>query len=165
MERIDDEQLASLVDAVLASAKYRDISKELITRVAAQELRKRHNKKEALKATKNKLHQVGGAYLDTREHYTQWLNELKVVTRSGDRQRLLDLCATMMTYHASTRERIAILPQFYAQIFSELPPIRSVLDIACGLNPLALPWMQLAEEGAAYYAYNIYQTIVYFWQG
>ncbi|TMB82696.1 MAG: 16S rRNA methyltransferase [Chloroflexi bacterium] len=165
MERDDEQQVASLVDAVLASAKYRDISKELITRIAAQELRKRHNSKEALKATKNKLHQVGGAYLDTREHYTLWLNELKVVTLSGNRQRLLDLCATMMTHHASTRERIAILPQFYAQIFSELPPIRSVLDIACGLNPLALPWMQLAEEGAPYYAYDIYHSMVDFLQG
>jgi 16S rRNA (guanine(1405)-N(7))-methyltransferase len=160
----DDDRLASLVDAVLASAKYRDISKELITRVAEQELRKRHNNREALKATKNKLHQVGGAYLDTREHYAQWLNELKMVSRSGNRQRLRDLCVTMMTYHASTRERIAILPQFYAQIFNELPPIRSALDIGCGLNPLALPWMQLAEEGAAYYAYDIYHSMMDFLQ-
>ena len=163
MER-DDEQTASLVEAVLASAKYRDISKELITRIAAQELRKRHNYREALKATKNKLHQVSGAYLDTREHYAQWLNELKMVTRSGNRQRLLDLCATMMTYHASTRERIAILPQFYAQIFSELPPIRSVLDLACGFNPLALPWMQLTGEEVAYYAYDIYHSMMDFLQ-
>ena len=39
------------------------------------------------------------------------------------------------------------------------------LDIACGLNPLALPWMQLAEEGAAYYAYDIYHSMVDFLQG
>lgn len=163
MERVDD-QLISLVDLVLASAKYKDISKELITRIAAQELRKRHNSKEALKATKNKLHQVGGAYLNTREHYAQWLYELKIVTRSSNRQRLLDLCATMMTHHASTRERIAILPQFYTQIFNELPPIHSVLDIACGLNPLSLPWMYLEEEGVTYYAYDIYHSMMDFLQ-
>src|SRR5947209_17580029 len=125
-------------------------------------MRKRHNTKEALKATKNKLHQVGGAYLDTREHYTLWLNELKVVTLSGNRQRLLDLCATMMTYNAPTRERIAILPTFYAQIFSQLPPIRRVLAIACCLTRMTLPLDQLAEEGAPYSPYDIYPSTVDF---
>ena|SRR2546421_3095763 len=161
---MDNDQLTWLVDAVQASTKYGDISQELITRIGAQELAKRRSAKEALKATKNKLHQVGGAYFDAREQYTQWLNELKLAARSNKREQLLDLCTTIMTYHASTRERIPILAQFYAQIFNELPPISSVLDIACGLNPLALPWMPLPEQGVAYYAYDIYHSMMDFLQ-
>jgi 16S rRNA (guanine(1405)-N(7))-methyltransferase len=38
-----------------------------------------------------------------------------------------------------------------------------VLDIACGLNPLAIPWMGLAD-GAEYYAYDIYEDMVEFLQ-
>jgi Ribosomal RNA methyltransferase (FmrO) len=140
MDRVHD-QLASLVDAVKASAKYRDVSQELIARIAAQELSKGRSEKDAIKATKNKLHQVGGAYLDKKEHYSRWLDDLKMAVRTGQRERLLELSSTIMSHHASTRERIPILEQFYTQIFRELPPIRSILDIACGLNPLAIPWM------------------------
>ena len=158
----NNNQLTWLVDAVQASAKYGDISPDLITRIGAQELVKRRSVKEALKATKNKLHQVGGAYFDAKEHYIRWINELKMAARSGKREQLLDLCATIMTYHASTRERIPILARFYTQIFSELPPVHSILDIACGLNPLALPWMPLSEEGVEYYAYDIYHSMMDF---
>jgi 16S rRNA (guanine(1405)-N(7))-methyltransferase len=161
----ESDQLSALVEAVRASTKYRDVSQELISRIAAQELHKRRSVKEALKATKNKLHQVGGAYLDTREHYARWLEELSLAARTGQRERLLELCSTIMTYHASSRERVPILTQFYAQIFHELPPIRTILDIACGFNPLAIPWMPLAEEGVAYfYAYDIYHSMMDFLQ-
>jgi len=163
MDRKHD-QLASLVNAVKASAKYRDINQELITRIAAQELSKGRSEKDAIKATKNKLHQVGGAYLDKREHYTRWLDDLELAARTGQRERLLELCRIIMSHHASTRERIPILEQFYTRIFRELPPIRSILDIACGLNPLAIPWMPLPENGIEYYAYDIYHGMMDFLQ-
>src|SRR5712691_6651721 len=162
----DNDEIKRLVDAVLSSAKYGDVSKEFIASIATQELGKRRNAKEALKATKNKLHQVGGAYLDMRENYSGWLNELRIAARSEQREDLLAVCARIMSSHASTRERLPILDQFYRQIFAELPPIRSVLDVACGLNPLAIQWMPLAngEEGIEYYAYDIYSGMMDFLQ-
>ena len=160
MERKND-QLDTLVDAVLASSKYRGVSRELIAYIGAQELSKRRNMKEALKATKNKLHQVGGAYLDTRVHYASWLNELKIAALSPNRNNLLQVCTRIMNQHASTRERLPILDQFYAEIFTCLPPIRSVLDVACGLHPLAIPWMPLPED-TNYYACDIYQDMMDF---
>ena len=160
----ENDQLASVVDAVLTSTKYRDVSQELISYIAAQELRKRRSVKDALKATKNKLHQVGGAYLDSKEHYARWLEELTLAARTGQRERLLELCSIIMDHHASTRERIPILTQFYTQIFRELPPIRSILDIACGFNPLAIPWMPLTEDDREYYAYDIYHSMMDFLQ-
>src|SRR5207249_948451 len=71
------------------------------------------------------------------------------------------VCRAIMDHHASTRERLPILDQFYATIFAELPPINSVLDLACGLNPLAIPWMPLMPN-ARYYAYDIYQPEIDF---
>jgi len=68
-----------------------------------------------------------------------------------------------MGYHASTRERLPILDQFYAGIFSYLPPIRSVLDVACGLHPLAISWMPLGED-AEYYSCDIYHGMMNFLQ-
>ena len=45
-----------------------------------------------------------------------------------------------------------------------LPPIRSVLDVACGLNPLAIPWMPLAPD-VHYYACDIYADMIAFLNG
>ena len=62
-----NDPLDQLIDEVRASSKYREINPDLIRTIAIQELQKRRTHKEALKATKNKLHQVGGVYLDGRE--------------------------------------------------------------------------------------------------
>lgn len=150
--------LANLVKIVLASPKYKNMDIAFVERVAARELSKGRNLKEVVKATKNKLHQVGGVYLERGMRYDAWLGELKKATAYSDRQALKVTCKEIMQQHASTRERLPILDEFYTAIFAELPPIRSVLDLACGLNPLALPWMALAD-GATYYACDIYTDL------
>jgi 16S rRNA (guanine(1405)-N(7))-methyltransferase len=66
-----------------------------------------------------------------------------------------------MAHHTSTRERLPILDAFYSTLFTGLPPIKSVLDLACGLNALALPWMPLAGD-VRYFAYDIYRDQVDF---
>jgi 16S rRNA (guanine(1405)-N(7))-methyltransferase len=69
-----------------------------------------------------------------------------------------------MRHHASTRERLPILDSFYNTVFEALPPIASVLDVACGLNPLAIPWMPLAP-GATYTACDLYADMIDFLNG
>jgi 16S rRNA (guanine(1405)-N(7))-methyltransferase len=66
-----------------------------------------------------------------------------------------------MGYHSSTRERLPILEQFYSTILANLPPINSVIDVACGLHPLAIPWMPLSEH-TLYYTYDIYEDMIGF---
>ncbi len=160
---VQNEPLAALVEAVQASAKYRGVCSELITHIGARELGRQRSLKEAIKATKNKLHQVGGAFLGMGEPYTDWLERLRRALQAGDQSRLRETCRAIMSHHASTRERLPILERFYAEIFALLPPVRSVLDIACGLHPLAIPWMPLAEH-AAYDAYDIYAGMTDFLQ-
>ncbi len=155
--------LEHLLRAVQSSGKYQPVSEALIRRIGAQELAKRRNLKEAIKATKNKLHQVGGAYLDGDARYSTWLDELKAAQSRGEAE-LRAACLRMMRYHASTRERLPVIEKFYAPIFAGLPPVHSVLDVACGLNPLAIPWMGLAE-GAEYTAVDIYRDMMDFLAG
>jgi 16S rRNA (guanine(1405)-N(7))-methyltransferase len=150
-----DEALDRLVAAVLSSPKHGRICAEFVRRVGAEELPKRHNLKDAIKATKNKLHQVGGAYFEGSLPYARWLDWL----READDRRAI--CREVMRAHASTAERLTILDEFYATLLAGLPPVRSVLDVACGLNPLAIPWMNL-PPGAAYYAYDIYEDMIDF---
>jgi 16S rRNA (guanine(1405)-N(7))-methyltransferase len=161
MHNKDYQQIDHLVEAVQASSKYKCIDSAFIKYVGAQELTRRHNLKEAIKSTKNKLHQVGGAYQDSIPRYTLWLDELKQASQSGNRERFLDVCKWVMGHHFSTRERLPILNQFYSTILLKIPPINSVIDIACGLHPLAIPWMNLSEH-ARYYAYDIYEDMIGF---
>ena len=153
--------LQQLLEAIQASAKYRHIDGEFIRSVGAGELEKRRNLKEAIKATKNKLHQVGAAYQENTPHYARWLEALQATSQAADPVHLQATCREIMSHHASTRERLPALPRFYSELLREMAPIRSVLDIACGLNPLAIPWMPLAP-GARYYACDIYQDMIDF---
>jgi len=149
-----------LVESVLASPKYKDISPQLVRNIGTQELSKRRTLKEALKATKNKLHQMGGAYLEGAD-YAHWLHELRAC--ADDKDELQRMCCSIMTHHASTRERLPILDQFYTTLLTDLAPISSILDLACGFHPLSLSWMPLAEP-VTYYACDIYQHMMDFLQ-
>jgi 16S rRNA (guanine(1405)-N(7))-methyltransferase len=157
----EPDALELLVSEVQGSAKYRDISPDLVRSIAAQELTKRRTRKEAVKATKNKLHQVSGAYLDPRENYAVWLQKLREAQRSGESETIKQTCRRIMSHHASTRERLSILEQFYSMLLTELPPMQSVLDLACGLNPLAYSYFPDAEK-STYYACDIYRPMIEF---
>jgi 16S rRNA (guanine(1405)-N(7))-methyltransferase len=145
--------LDRLVESVLAAPKYQSIARELVRNLGAQELAKGRNLKEATKATKNRLHQVAGAYQAGKGEGAAWLERLRDAVLAEEDVR--PLCVDMMQRHSSTRERLSILDSFYASLLADLPAPGALLDLACGLNPLALPWMKLPKE-TAYYACDIY---------
>jgi 16S rRNA (guanine(1405)-N(7))-methyltransferase len=155
----EPERLDELVQAVQAGARYRQIYAGLVRRIGAQELAKGRSFKEAVKETRNKLHQVGGAYQETTPDYTRLGLELDGLEDTP--QALQDFCRRAMAAHASTRERLPYLEAFYAPLRERLGPVQSLMDLACGLNPLALPWLPLAEGGEVW-AYDIYADMTAF---
>ncbi|HEY7348280.1 MAG TPA: hypothetical protein VH599_08145 [Ktedonobacterales bacterium] len=165
MNKLPDSlsHLDTLTQAVLTSPRYRSICPEVVRDIGACELTKRRNLPEAIKATKAKLHQIGGAYLTGRQ-YAQWLDALTQAYQTGGEPSLKDACRQVMAYHSSTRERLPILERFYVSALADLPPARVVLDLACGLNPLAVAWMPLAAD-VEYHAYDLYQDMADFLNG
>jgi 16S rRNA (guanine(1405)-N(7))-methyltransferase len=155
------DPLDELVAAVIAGAHYRHIHPDLVRQVGAQELAKGRRFKEAVKATRNKLHQVGGAYQEGGIDYRRALEELERLPPDPHSPEVQEFCRQMMAQHASTRERLPILDNFYNQILSPLGEIDAVLDVACGLNPLARAWMPL-QAGTRYTACDIYADMVAF---
>ncbi|WP_420630028.1 16S rRNA methyltransferase [Candidatus Leptofilum sp.] len=158
---MSEEFLELLTEQVLRGAKYREITPGLVRRIGAQELAKRRSFKEAVKATKNKLHQVGGAYQQTKINYEKSLEMLRETAVSHPNFRTT--CHQLMQAHASTRERLSILDEFYTTILADLPPVRTVLDLACGLNPLMYPWLPLPED-VQFTAVDIYSDMLTFIQ-
>jgi 16S rRNA (guanine(1405)-N(7))-methyltransferase len=154
------DELESLVAAVLGSSKYRAVSPDLVRAVGARALAARPNLKAAIKATKNTLHQAGGAFTDAPIDYDRALAELGAAAAAGD-EAWRAACRAVMGRHTSTRERLPILDTFYATTLAALPPPRRVLDVACGLNPLSRPWWPL-PPAAELIAYDIYADQIAF---
>ncbi|MBA3823259.1 MAG: 16S rRNA methyltransferase [Ktedonobacterales bacterium] len=152
------DALEVVMAALAASPKYVDVAPDLVRRLAVGEIAKRRTAKEATKATKEKLHQIGGAFLSPSLPYARWLADLRA---APDAVAQRAVCTAIMANHTSMRERLPFLTDFYAAIFADLPPIHSVLDVACGLHPLAALWMPLAP-GAAYHASDIYGSMMGF---
>lgn len=154
-----DSLLDALVAAVRQSTRYRTVAPELIRQIGARELKKRTGLKEAVGATRRKLHQVAGAYLPPRTACAVWIEELRRAFQSGDGPSVRAACVHVMARHASTRERLPILDRFHAIALEPIAPVRSVLDVACGLHPLSLPWMPLAE-GVVYHAWDVFEDLI-----
>ncbi len=139
-----------LIDEVILSVqqnpRYQSIAPELVRRVATQEFAKGRGFKETVKAVRNKLHQVGGAYQEKPIDYPRLLAELQTLPPDPHHPALREFCQRAMSLHASTLERLPILERFYAETLASLGPIHSILDLACGLNPLTLPWLPLSPH-------------------
>lgn len=117
---------AEIVARVLRSNRYRDVEPSMVARLVSEELPGSRTADEAVKRVKRRLHQAIGAFRAS-------------VPPDGDPM-------VAMRAHASTRERLPHLDRFYAGIWARTGVPRSILDLGCGLNPLALPWMGLPRD-------------------
>jgi len=156
-----DKQLDSLIEAVSSSSKYSQVSPDLIRMVGQRELNIRPSWKAAVKATKNKLHQVGGAYQVRKTNYADALTLLRETAASPAEFR--DSCRQIMSWHISTRERLPILDTFFSETLQHIGPVQTIMDVACGLNPLAWPWMPFNDQ-VKYLAIDIYADAMQFIQ-
>ena len=152
--------LDQVVKEISRSSKYKDIDKQVIRRIAEKEFSENTRIKEAIKVTKRRLHQIAGVFFTSRPKYSYWLEELRRL-KGFDDSRFRETCIRIMRLHSSTKERLEVLDKFYAGIFSEVSPVNSVLDLACGLNPLSIPWIPQFER-LEYRAYDIYADLVDF---
>jgi 16S rRNA (guanine(1405)-N(7))-methyltransferase len=137
--------LDELVSAVSSSKKYGAVCKDTIRRIAERELTSHGSLKSATKAAKRRLHQVYGAFegaLDYEAAYRQ----LEEAYRTGGEKEIQSACGQLLERHSSTGERLPLLDRFYRSIFAITGQPGSILDLGCGLNPLALPWMDLPHS-------------------
>ncbi len=119
--------------------KYRHLDPDLLARVAAEALAVEGRRDPAVKRAKRELHRVFGAYQGGKARYDRWLAELD----AADDPRVV--IRRLLGQHASTREREPHVQGFYRAILEATGPVRTVLDLGCGLNPLCRAWVERAE--------------------
>lgn len=148
------------VETLLQSKKYRElgIPEETLYDMVQNEMQNYRSSKDAIKSVRQKLHNVMAPYLGDPD-YARENEHLEQVSKEPSPENIQTFCQSILQSHASTRERYPILPLFYEGIFNHCGQPRVILDLACGLNPFALPWMNLPST-VSYYAYDINQPRV-----
>lgn len=150
----------AVVTAVKESAKYGDTSEATIRELAQEAVRQHRKTKAAIKAVRARLHSIMAPYLGDPD-YEAAAAQLAAAFAAGDEAAIDTICLDCLSAHLSTRERLPILSDFYARIFAVTGKPRALLDIACGLNPLALRWMDLPRP-FSFYAYDIHEPRIAF---
>jgi len=153
MEQTSD----AIIQSILSSRKYRalGIPDATLRDLVAQEEGRGRTPRQVEQAVREKLHNIVAPYLGDPDYAAAGLR-LQAAFDSHDPQQVKAECRALLAAHASTRERLAALDDFYPRLFAVTGQLRVVLDLACGLHPFGLPWMGLPRE-ACYYAYDLHQ--------
>ena len=156
------EDVEAVVTELRASRRYRAIAESTLKRVAESALAVEGGRvAPAVKRAKRALHELYGAFVGTSPPpYARLEQEVRAAAAAGD-AALRESLVRAMRHHASTRERIGHLDRFFVEIFERTGAPSTLLDVACGLNPLAVPWMPLGPS-TTYYACDIDAAMIEF---
>jgi 16S rRNA (guanine(1405)-N(7))-methyltransferase len=138
----DEPWVEAVVAAIKASRKYRAVGEETIRALARQAGHEWKRPKELEKAVRRRLHGIAASHLGDPD-YARLGRALAEALLRGDAEAERALCEAALREHLSTRERLPYMAEFYAAIFEHTGAPGTLLDLACGLGPLALPWMGL----------------------
>jgi 16S rRNA (guanine(1405)-N(7))-methyltransferase len=158
-----DKLVEELTAHVINTKKYRHLGLNTTTveDLIRQETSQNKTEKAILKAVKRKLHNIVAPYLGEPDYAALTEELLQIDAVSHDSEPLKAFCLKVLSGHASTAERIPFINGFYTQLFELTGKPQVIRDLACGLHPLAFPWMGLPTT-ISYYAYDIVQPRVDF---
>jgi 16S rRNA (guanine(1405)-N(7))-methyltransferase len=155
---MSDDAARQVVAELLRSRKCGHLCSDTLSRVARWAAERHPSLREATKAAKRKLHQVYGAYFDQFD-IRRMERAAGSLPPAGDDAALRVVCREVLSCHASTAERLVFLDELCPALFALIGPPASIADLACGLNPFALPWMSLPPD-TPYYACDIDGRVV-----
>jgi len=117
-----------LYEALLASKKYRDVCPDTIRRILDECAVKYKKPKDIEKAAREKLHGVTSAFMTESEYK-------RAMKLAGEAA-----LEPLLQCHASTRERLPLerLNADFDRILAVTGTPESILDLACGMNPIFL---------------------------
>ncbi|HHX09335.1 MAG TPA: hypothetical protein GX730_07925 [Chloroflexi bacterium] len=148
------------VGRVRQNQKYAQLTLSLVEQIAREELNNQKDWHSALKTTRTRLHRLTGAFLPPKINYAHLIDNLGLITKNNS-DELQAFSKQAMRLHASTNERLPFLEHFFYICLESIGGVGSILDLACGLNPLAIPWMPL-KENYSYLACDVVDPMVSF---
>ncbi len=144
----DEARMDEVVALMRRGRKYATLADETLRRMAGWAARRHPSPRDAARAARRKLHQVYGAYLSPGDLGAAE-RLLAGVPADAPREAVAAAAREILGRHASSAERLGFMEALYRAIWEAAggpQSIGRVLDLACGLHPLALPWMGLERE-------------------
>ena len=123
-----------LFEKLLASRKYKFVCPDTVKRILSECEGKYKKPKDIEKAAREKLHGITSAFM-TETEYKHALNLCAAEKTDENLSQLLSC-------HASTRERLPLsaMDELYGRIFAVTGIPDTLLDLACGMNPVYLAY-------------------------
>jgi 16S rRNA (guanine(1405)-N(7))-methyltransferase len=146
---------AAVLQQIVASTKYADLDEEFVRRIAAEAAERFRTQQEAVNYAKRKLHQAFGAFVKG----SLGDGVRACVSAIGSGVPVRTACLASMRRHASTAERAAVLDALYRQIETWCGRPSTVADLACGLGPLAIPWLATGPD-ATYWCCDVDRDLI-----
>ncbi len=146
-----DNKVDEISQKIIASKKYSRIYPGTIRRIVKNNISKYPEKLVENKSRDN-LHQVWGSFYKSLPDYRKLNENFTESMKNGS--TLKEALKPILFIHSSTAERLPILDSFYKKIWEITGIPNSVFDLACGFNPLTLPWMDL-PAASMYHARDI----------
>jgi 16S rRNA (guanine(1405)-N(7))-methyltransferase len=81
-------------------------------------------------------------------------NLINLLPSNKSDEKAKEISLKIQGFHTSSKERVSFIASLYSTIFSITGIPNSILDIACGYNPFAIPFMSL-NNSPKYYAQDI----------
>ena len=130
-------------------------------RICAEQSQRYKKDRDKIKAAKRRLHQAYGAFYSNSD-----IKAANALLESGKEPK--QLLGQLHSLGASLGERAGFVAEFYEFIFGAIPcekleKIETIMDLGCGLNPFALPFIAGTDKNVqikAYYAYDIGVNLV-----
>lgn len=157
------QDIQGMIENIKESRKYRGLglNAETIRDLILQESPHHASQKNLRKAVRRKLHNIVAPYLGEPDYQSLIETLAEIENTSPDSPEIRGFCQKVLSEHASTAERISEMEAFYQRIFEITGPPDILIDLACGLHPLAFPWMGLPLT-IQYHAYDIIQPRIDF---
>jgi len=165
MNTLTDKEVSKLIDSVHKSHKYRDLDlpDAFLLDLINQNLSNSKNFSELKDNFRKSLHNVIAPYLEDIDYQAEIANLESGLEDLSSEEALKNYCLKMMAKHASTKERIPHLQPYFDAIHDVIGEPESVLDLACALDPLCLPWIHLAPQ-ASFKAYDLNGSRIHYLQ-
>jgi len=133
-----------IVAALRRTRKYGALDAGVLAWAAREALRRVDGEKDALDLARRKLHEVSGAFVDAAARKRILRALAGAAASEGETWR--DRLREALDAHVSSSERGADPGASWRAILAHTGPVRSVLDLGCGVHPLTLPWSGLDRD-------------------
>lgn len=137
LSRLDETLVRKEIDKLLRENKK---TREKIKQSSSfKDIERSKEVKQLVKEARDQINRVYGIYQVKDSDKAQIdIDELKKDKSEKTHKKLLEK-------HLSSKERVAFYHDFYKKIFEITKKPKSILDIACGLNPVSLYYMDLKD--------------------